>query len=115
MNKIYIILAILFLNGCQFKSKQDFLIGKWQYQSVIINDNNIEIDSQDALTIESDGTFRYQIQSMQLSKNGKWHLENNFLLLDYESPDTIRTFEIKILSKFNLKLIEGNNTFILEK
>lgn len=106
---------VFVLLGCQFKSTEEFLIGKWQYQSVIMDDKNIEIDSQDEMSIEPDGTFNYQLQSLQLNKSGKWHIKNGFLLLEYEAPDTIRTFEIKILSKFNLKLTEGKNTFILEK
>ena len=43
------------------------------------------------------------------------HFQNHILTLKYQNPDTIRNFEIKVLSKNELLFVEDSVEYLLEK
>jgi hypothetical protein len=116
MNKslVYFIIIVA-LNACNYQSKSDFLIGTWNFKSLELDSNQIVVGGYDNLTLNSDSSFHYHIESISLNKKGRWFIDNRMLVLKYQSPDTVRKFEIKALSKFNLILLENQNKFVFSK
>lgn len=116
MNKFILFsFSFLLISACHYQSKSDFLEGTWNFESLQLDTNKIDISSYDNLTFKSDSTFHYQIESIQLNQKGVWYIDNKYLILKYQSPDSIRKFEIKVLSKFNLILEENTNRFVFSK
>lgn len=99
--------------SCHQKSEADFLIGNWKYVQIQKNGKKIiEVLDNDHMTIRSDSTFEYNIESVNKNMKGKWTYSEHTLHLQYISPDTLRHFKIDILSKYELKMHEDSVCFL---
>ena len=94
--------------------------GTWQFQSIYnISDStktNIKpISDVDFMSLNNNGTFKYNLKKIPIIAKGKWKQENNILTLQYKSPsDTIRKYTFQIINN-NLILQEANTIFIFNK
>jgi hypothetical protein len=110
-NKALFALIIVF-SSCQYKSERDMILGNWKNHSIIRNDSTaIEISDNDFLHLDTDSSFHYSISSINKYMNGHWGYDEHTLHLHYLKPDTIRHFEIDVLTKYNLQFHEGDMTF----
>ena len=94
--------------------------GTWQFQSIYnISDStktNIKpISDVDFMSLNNNGTFKYNLKKIPIIAKGKWKQENNILTLQYKSPsDTIRKYTFQIINN-NLILQEANTIFTFNK
>lgn len=65
------------------------------------------VGDYDEFNLNPDSTFSYQIESVKKNMKGTWKYEDHILQLKYEQPDTIRYFEVDVLSKHDLRFHEG--------
>ena len=78
------------------------LEGKWFFESIHLeNDSTNEdlkpISKKDFLFIGNNGTFEYEISKISLFASGKWSLDDNILVLNYNQPsDTSREYKISL-------------------
>ncbi len=97
MKKNYLLLT--FLLSSVFSFPQD-ICGKWKFKSILAetveNGVNLKrISNEDAMQINEDGSFYYEIINENLIANGTWKLVDNNLSLHYTIPkDTIRNYRI---------------------
>ena len=109
MNKIYIIFVFVMLS---FSSSSKEIIAKWNFHSITSDSSktskNIKaISNGDAMYINKDGSFNYEIKSENLKATGIWKLSENLLTLSYSLPKIeIRYFNIRF---------EGNKLLLNEK
>ena len=114
-NKILLILFSVSLFACHQKNETEFLVGNWKYLQIQKNGSTyIEVLDNDHLTVKPDSTFEYNIESVKKQMKGKWTYSDHILHLHYSSPDTIRHFNIDILSKYELKMHEDSVYFLLQ-
>ena len=79
--------------------------GEWSFNyilpdSITQGENLKPISSDDKMFISNDGTFHYKIKKANLHAKGNWKLEENLLILDYNSPeDTIRSYSISLINE----------------
>jgi CNT family concentrative nucleoside transporter len=117
MRKICLLIGSLFF---AFFSFSENICGKWNFQSILYdtvqNGNNLKlISNQDAIQINEDGSFHYEIKNENLIADGTWELENNNLSLHYNLPnDTVRNYTINISDNL-LILNENGINFTFEK
>lgn len=109
-------LAFISLNACDTRSAEELLQGKWSYKDIRKEGKSIYSASDiDFLEFNND-SFRYFIMSMNKNKQGTWSkVDGNLLELHYIQPDTVRTFEIRILSAEKLLLTENEVDFEFKK
>ena len=95
------------------------IISKWNFKSILHDSIETGIDLKDiseldAMQINNDGSFHYEIKNESLNAHGTWELTNNKLSLHYDSPKTI-TREYQITTKENTLILNENGinyTFI---
>ncbi len=92
------------------------ITGRWQYVKVLRNDTVVfAIADTDHLLLKGDSTFHYEIASVNKVCNGTWRYEDHRLALKYDKPDTVRYFDISIISKRDLIFNEGTRQFVLKR
>lgn len=86
--------------------------GNWKNRS-ITRDNvmTIEISDNDFLHLDKDSSFYYSLEYAKKYMKGQWDYSDHTLHLHYEKPDTIRHFEVDVLTKHYLEFHEGNTVF----
>ena len=96
------------------------LEGKWFFESIRLeNDSSNKdlkpISKKDFLFIGTNGTFEYEISKISLFASGKWSLDDNILLFNYNQPsDTSREYKITINSN-QLLLNESGVNYKFQK
>ena len=114
----YLLVILMFASfcACNTLTVKDGLIGRWQYQSIQKHQQTaIPVGDDDVLSLNSNGTFEYHLALANKHKIGEWQLKDNTLQLTYHQPDTVRLFELDILTKDHLKFHEGDVVFDLIK
>lgn len=104
-------ICVLFFLACQYKSKEDFLVGYWKFVAISGNVNKFETSEKDFLSFSKDSSFQYEIEALKRRSEGKWQIKGRQLILKYSNPDTIRVFNLEVLSKNNLRFKENNVVF----
>jgi len=111
-NSLVVILMLTVLSACTYKPEAELIKGHWKYTSVLKGDSKMfEIGDNDRMSIESDSTFTYQIESVNKTALGTWTYSDHVLHLKYNVPDTTRHFKVNILSKYDLQIQEGEVVF----
>ena len=96
------------------------LEGKWFFESIRLeNDSSNKdlkpISKKDFLFIGTNGTFEYEISKISLFASGKWSLDDNILVFNYNQPsDTSREYKITINSN-QLLLNESGVNYKFQK
>jgi hypothetical protein len=86
--------------------------GRWKYISVSRAEKPLlEISDNDYLQLNKDSTFNYRISSIGKSMKGSWDYSDHTLHLHYEDPDTVRHFEVDLLTKHNMHFHEDEVSF----
>jgi CNT family concentrative nucleoside transporter len=117
MKKACLFIASLFFTSLAFPQN---ITCKWNFKSIlpdsIENGVGIKVISDgDAMQINEDGSFHYQITKENLIADGTWELRKNNLSLNYTLPkDTIRNYQITT-SETSLVLNENGINYIFEK
>lgn len=107
-----LLLSVLVFGSCHYRSEQDILQGHWKYNQVQKNGKSaFPISDNDILVISSDKSFKYDIESVNKHLSGTWTYTDHTLHLKYQNPDTLRHFNIDILSNKALKMHEGDMYF----
>ena len=114
--RLILFLVIVFLfSACHYISEKQMLIGRWQYIVIFNNDSAIyQLVDSDFIDFEKD-SFHYEIASVHKSCKGTWQYNNHILQLKYTLPDTIRFFEVEIISKSDLLFYEGKVHYRLKR
>jgi CNT family concentrative nucleoside transporter len=109
MNKIYIIFVFIAISFSSFSKE---IIAKWNFHSITSDSSKISknikvISNGDAMYINKDGSFNYEIKSENLKATGTWNVSENLLTFSYRLPKIeIRYFNINF---------EENKLFLNEK
>jgi hypothetical protein len=112
MNKLILLALFVGLISCTTITKQQRLIGKWQYVSITQNNKEfLETTHKDYLLLNKNGSFKYELIKAKRAGEGTWTLEDNVLKLHYASSYTIRNFKIRILTEKVLEFDENNTVF----
>ncbi len=96
------------------------LEGRWFFESIRLeNDSSNKdlkpISKKDFLFIGTNGTFEYEISKISLFASGKWSLDDNILVFNYNQPsDTSREYKITINSN-QLLLNESGVNYKFQK
>lgn len=119
-NKLFIAFFLLTAAACSYKPESKQITGSWKYLSIGIPDadGNMQttgVSDEDFLNLNADSSFEYHIASLKKHMYGRWHFSEHTLHLTYTSPDTLRHFEIDILSDFALSMHEGKALFELQR
>lgn len=105
----YFLFCFFLIASCRHYSEKEIMTGIWKYKSITKNNEMvIRITDEDFLKLNADGTFNYELYFINKKKQGNWEYANHQLQLKYQNPDTIRLFEIEILSKKELIFSEDN-------
>ena len=111
----FFLIGIIWI-GCQYLPEKKLITSKWLFKSVTKNNiSQIRITDADFFELNADSSFKYEMAFVNKKKSGKWHFQNHILTLKYQNPDTIRNFEIKVLSKYELLFVEDSVEYLLEK
>ena len=98
--------------GCHYRPEEKMIIGSWKYLSVTIGDSSaLDVSNSDYMDLNADSSFRYDVESINKHMKGQWSYSDHTLHLHYEKPDTIRHFEIDVLTRYNLHMHEGDMVF----
>jgi concentrative nucleoside transporter, CNT family len=117
MRKYYLIITFLFVSISSFS--QD-IIGDWNFFSILpetmeTGENLKPISEGDAMQINEDGSFYYEISQENLIAEGSWELNENILSFNYTLPkEMTRTYQISI-SKNSLVLNENGVNYVFKK
>ncbi|MBL7837302.1 MAG: lipocalin family protein [Bacteroidetes bacterium] len=107
-----LIILSLAIGSCTYKPEDKLVQGYWQYEDIKAGDSAlISISDNDIMTLRSDSTFEYHIESVQKHMYGKWTYSDHTLHLKYNNPDTIRHFSVDLLSNHQLIMHEGDVSF----
>lgn len=96
------------------------LEGKWFFESISLENDSTNkdlkpISKKDFLFIGTNGTFEYEISKISLFASGKWSLDDNILVFNYNQPsDTSREYKITINSN-QLLLNESGVNYKFQK
>ena len=109
MKKNLLLITFLSLTFCSLSQN---IISKWNFKSILPDSIETGIDLKDiseldAMQINNDGSFHYEIKNESLNAHGTWELTNNKLSLHYDSPKTI-TREYQITTKENTLILNEN-------
>jgi concentrative nucleoside transporter, CNT family len=117
MKKFY-----LFLVFCIFSifSFSENIVGIWDFDYILpdtieTGENLKPISEGDAMQINDDGSFHYEIAESELIADGSWKLSGNTLTLNYKTPsDTTRFYNVTLL-KNALVLNENGINFSFQR
>ena len=96
------------------------LEGKWFFESISLENDSTNkdlkpISKKDFLFIGTNGTFEYEISKISLFASGKWSLDDNILVFNYNQPsDTSREYKITFNSN-QLLLNESGVNYKFQK
>ena len=113
MLKRYFLLLTILISSASFAQN---ISQKWMFESIrLANDTSKKnlkpIADGDFMLLHEDGTFEYELSSIQLIAKGNWELNNQVLTYHYTLPtDTIRSYNINI-SNTHLVLEENGVLF----
>ena len=113
MLKRYILLLTIFITSASFAQN---INQKWMFESIRLANDTSEknlkpIADGDFMLLHEDGTFEYELSSIQLIAKGNWELNNQLLTYHYTLPtDTSRSYNINI-SNTHLVLEENGVLF----
>ncbi|MDP7429918.1 MAG: Na+ dependent nucleoside transporter N-terminal domain-containing protein, partial [Flavobacteriales bacterium] len=114
--------AYLFLIFCSlsiFSFSQD-IVGRWDFDYILLDtietgENLKPISEGDAMQINEDGSFHYEISEAELIADGNWNLEGKNLSFHYTLPkEMTRTYHIT-LDKNSLVLNENGINYTFKK
>ena len=104
------------LMACKYKPETELVQGHWKYEQVTKDGKPaMTIGDNDILTLNPDSTFEYHIESVKYHKYGSWTYSQHTLHLHYTEPDTIRHFEVDLLSRHKMRMHEGAMGFEFSK
>ena len=117
MRKFYLFLVFWIFSIFSFSEN---IIGIWDFDYVLpdtieTGENLKPISEGDAMQINDDGSFHYEIAKAELIADGNWKLSGNILTLNYKNPsDTTRLYNITLL-KNTLVLNENGINFSFQR
>jgi concentrative nucleoside transporter, CNT family len=117
MRKFYLFLVFWIFSIFSFSEN---IIGIWDFDYVLpdtieTGENLKPISEGDAMQINDDGSFHYEIAEAELIADGNWKLSGNILTLNYKNPsDTTRLYNITLL-KNTLVLNENGINFSFQR
>ncbi len=104
-------LSVLFFS-CSYKPEKKLVEGYWKYEAIgREGKSTVVIGDNDIMTIRPDSTFEYHIESVKKHMYGTWSYSDHTLHLKYKEPDTLRHFEVDLLSNYKLIMHEGEVEF----
>ena len=112
-----ILFIFLFITSFSFSQE---IVGKWDFDYILpdtieTGENLKPISESDAMQINDDGSFHYEIYEAELIADGNWNLEGKNLSFHYTLPKKmIRTYQIT-LDKISLVLNENNVNYAFKK
>ena len=112
-----ILFIFLFITSFSFSQE---IVGKWDFDYILpdtieTGENLKPISESDAMQINDDGSFHYEISEAELIADGNWNLEGKNLSFHYTLPKKmIRTYHIT-LDKISLVLNENNVNYAFKK
>ncbi len=112
-----ILFIFLFITSFSFSQE---IVGKWDFDYILpdtieTGENLKPISESDAMQINDDGSFHYEISEAELIADGNWNLEGKNLSFHYTLPKKmIRTYQIT-LDKISLVLNENNVNYAFKK
>ena len=115
--KRYFLFVFLFFTSFCFS--QD-IIGIWKFDFILpdtieTGKNLKPLSESDAMQINENGSFHYEIDKLNLIADGTWELNNNILSLNYSSPkDTSRYYHISVTEE-SLILNENGINYAFNK
>tara|TARA_B100000683_G_scaffold28824_2_gene25742 strand:+ start:33663 stop:35339 length:1677 start_codon:yes stop_codon:yes gene_type:complete len=113
MLKRYFLLLTILISSVSFAQN---ISQKWMFESIHLANDTSEknlkpIADGDFMLLHEDGTFEYELSSIQLIAKGNWELNNQLLTYHYTLPtDTSRSYNINI-SNTHLVLEENGVLF----
>ncbi|MBT5858614.1 MAG: Na+ dependent nucleoside transporter, partial [Flavobacteriales bacterium] len=117
MRKYYLIITFLFVSISSFS--QD-IIGDWNFFSILpetmeTGENLKPISEGDAMQINEDGSFHYEIAHADLIAEGSWELNENLLSFNYTLPkEMTRIYQVSV-SENSLVLNESSINYAFTK
>ena len=115
MRKYFLFILLFF---CTIKITAQDVTGVWQFNSITntIGDTLITVSEDDFMSINSDGTFHYELKAKNnLVAKGTWNTTNELLCFNYNLPsDTTRCYALQ-LNENELTLKENNVHFSFNK
>ena len=117
MKKTYLLIAFLMFTISSFSQN---IIGKWHFHAILPDSiqtgKNLKVISNgDAMQINEEGSFHYEIAKENLIADGNWKLVDNVLAFHYNFPkDTTRNYHINTDSTY-LVLNENGINFTFKK
>lgn len=107
-----------FVQGCSYVSVQDHVVGEWAYNSVsgLTGSSDWVLSPNDVLKMDSNGQFSYDIISQGIHASGTWSLKDeSVLVFEYQNPDTVRYFKIRVVTRNYLEFTENDAVFTFLK
>lgn len=115
-NKLLFLISCGCMMACQYKPESELIKGHWKYEQVTKDGKPaMSIGDNDILTLNPDSTFEYHIESVKKHQYGSWTYSQHTLHLHYNEPDTLRHFEVDLLSGHELRMHEGAMGFEFSK
>ena len=117
MKRICLLITLLAITFFSFSQS---ISGKWNFKSILSDttetgQNLKDISDGDAMQINQNGSFHYEIARENLIANGSWELEGDKLSLHYTLPNkTTRNYQITT-DKTSLVLNENGINFSFQK
>ena len=112
-----ILFIFLFITSFSFSQE---IVGKWDFDYILpdtieTGENLKPISESDAMQINDDGSFHYEIYEAELIADGNWNLEGKNLSFHYTLPkEMTRTYHIT-LDKNSLVLNENGINYTFKK
>ncbi len=114
LKKLSILLFIFSFNSIFSQS----IVGDWFFQNIQDSNGNelFEVKKTDLLSI-TEKDFKYNLEAKNnLQAEGSYSIANNKLSFNYNTPsDTLRTYDIKLLSENELEFTENGVSYKFQK
>lgn len=114
LKKLSILLFIFSFNSIFSQS----IVGDWFFQNIQDSNGNelFEVKKTDLLSI-TEKDFKYNLEAKNnLQAEGSYSISNNKLSFNYNTPsDTLRTYDIKLLSENELEFTENGVSYKFQK
>ena len=114
LKKLSILLFIFSFNSIFSQS----IVGDWFFQNIQDSNGNelFEVKKTDLLSI-TEKDFKYNLEAKNnLQAEGSYSIANNKLSFNYNTPsDTLRTYDIKLLSENELEFTENGISYKFQK
>lgn len=106
---------ILLLSACTYKPETEIMKGNWKYESISKDGKAfLPIGDNDVFKL-TDDSFYYDLELAGKHMSGTWTYSERSLHLHYNQPDTVRHFEMDVISEKQMKFHEGPVQFSLKK